>query len=83
MRKGHCLSVLLIAVIGVTFVCSTQAGPLGPFASAGAGIHPFAQVASRDEVVALSGSGAGSSMLQFKAEAMFWAFNRRRYTLPR
>ena len=67
MRKGHCLSVLLIAVFLMTFVPSTQAGPLEPFASAGAGMHPSARVASRGEAVALSGSGAGSSMLQFKA----------------
>ena len=40
MRKGHCLSVLLIAVFWVIFVASMQAGPLGSFASAGAGYAP-------------------------------------------
>ena len=78
MRKGHGRWVLWIAVFGVTFGWSTQAGPLGPFASAGAGMHPSAQVASRGEAVALSGSGAGSSMLQFKAGGHLLGFQPKK-----
>ena len=78
MRKWHYRWVLWIAVFGMIFGCSTQAGPLGPFASAGAGMHPSAQVASRGEVVALSGSGEGSSMLQFKAGGHLLGFQPRK-----
>jgi hypothetical protein len=78
MRKWHYRWVLWIAVFGVIFVCLTQAGPLGSFSSAGAGLHPFAQVASRDEAVALSGSGAGSSMLQFKAGSHLMGFQPKK-----
>ena len=78
MRKWHYRWVLLIAVFGMIFGCSTQAGPLGPFASAGADMHPSAQVASRGEAVALSGSGAGSSMLQLKAGGHLLGFQPKK-----
>jgi hypothetical protein len=39
MRKGHSLSVLLIAVFGMIFVPSIQAGPSGLVASASGGLH--------------------------------------------
>ena len=67
MRKGHCRWGLLIAVFGVIFVCSMEAGPLGPFAYAGAGMHSSAKVPFSGEAVALSDSGPGKSTLQFKA----------------
>jgi len=78
MRKGHGRWVLLIPVFGVIFLCSTQAGPLAPFASAGAGMHPFAQVASPGEAIVLTGSGAGSSMLQFKAGGHLLGFQPKK-----
>ena len=78
MRKGHGLSVLLIAVFLVTFVPSMQAGPSGSLASAGVGLHASAQVASREEVVALSGPGAGSNMLRFKAGGHLLGFQPKK-----
>ena len=41
-------------------------------------MHPSAQVASRGEAVALSGSGAGSSMLQFKAGGHLLGFQPKK-----
>jgi hypothetical protein len=78
MRKGHYLSVLLIAVFGVIFVPSFQAGPWGPVASASAGLHGAAQVGSGGEGVALSGLGAGTHMLQFKAGGHLLGFQLKK-----
>ena len=78
MRKGYGRWVLLIAVFGVIFGCSMQAGPLGPSASTGAGMDPSAQVASRGEAIVLSDSGAGSSMLQFKAGGHLLGFRPKK-----
>jgi len=74
MRKGHGRWVLWIGFFGVIFVCSTQAWALGPSNSAGAGMPPFGI-----ETVALSGSGSGSDMLQFKAGSHLMG----RATVPR
>ena len=65
MRKGNGRWVLWVAVFLMTFVASMEAWLLRSFA--GAGMHPSVRVASRGEAVVLSGSGEGSSMLQFKA----------------
>jgi len=78
MRKGHGRWVLWIAIIAVAFGCSTQAGPLGSFGSSGAGVHASAQVASPGEAIVLNGSGAGSSMLQFKAGGHLLGFQPKK-----
>jgi hypothetical protein len=78
MKKGHGRWVLWIAVFGVIFLCSTHAGPLGPAASGGAGLHASAQVASGGEAIVLSGSGAGSNMLQFKAGGHLLGFQPKK-----
>jgi len=59
LRKGHYLSVLLIAVFGVIFVLSIEAGPWGPVGSATAGLHGAVQIGSGGEGVATSGLRAG------------------------
>ena len=69
---------MLIAFFLVTFVPFTQAEPSGPLASAGASLHASAQVASREEVVALSGPGAGSNMLRFKAGGHLLGFQPKK-----
>lgn len=73
MRRALCFQVLLIVVFGVTFVSSAQVWSLESFASAGAGMPPFGI-----ETVALSGSGSGSDMLQFKAGSHLLGFQPRK-----
>ena len=55
-----------------------QTEPSGSLASAGAGLHASVQVASRDEVFALSGPGAGSNMLRFKAGGHLLGFQPKK-----
>ena len=78
MSKGHSLSVLLIAVFGVIFVPSIQAGPWDPIGSAVAGLHGSVQVGSGGESVAISGLGAGTHMVQFKAGGHLLGFQPRK-----
>ena len=81
MRKEYSLSVLLIALFGVIFVPSIEVGPWDPIGSAVAGLKGSAQVGSGGESVAISGRGAGTDTVQFKAGGHLLAFQPRKVYL--
>ena len=76
MRKGNGRWVLWVVVFLMTFVASMEAGLLRSFV--GAGMHPSVRVASQGGAVVSSGSGEGSSMLQFKAGGHLLGFQPKK-----